>query len=192
MGAGEGSSGGGGAFVLPVSSWRCLRKVEGFRPMRHIAYMGTDGEVVIDPTDAEMRRFISLGRDYWHGGSGSAWVAPCERSGRSQKNSWGASGGWAFHHPILHLIVHKPCGIHLKYAESGDKPDVVSYDSSQPTRRLKHYLGGNAVLFPRRSFVDVDVGEHAIAHFLRTAKQPSSITWRKGWFQNDRFVFDDH
>ncbi len=148
---------------------------------RLFLYTGPDNEPLENPTVADIGGLLRRGKAYWHGESGSAVIA---RSKREPAEA-GLPEGWSKGYPELHLIVHKPGGVHLAYEAREDGPLWVSYDASRSGRRVRHQLGGSEVTFPRESFLAEDVALQAIEEFLRTGKRSDAVQWRKGRFETD-------
>ncbi len=145
--------------------------------MEVLAYEGTDGELTLNPTLEEISAFLGMDKDYWQGGSGSAVIAWVNlRDG----------GGYStlYERPTLHLIVHEPYGIHLRYMVMNYQPytsniELMSLDENAPSDLLvEHFIGGEPAYLPRQSFLSQEGAIRAIADFLQTEKPTPTIRWQ--------------
>ena len=141
-----------------------------------LAYEGPDGELTLRPSFTAVAAFFDLGPDYWHGGSGSAYI------GWIKLRDPGYS--LLTERPILHIVVHEPYGVSLSYQVMSYQAGAANFalmtynDMAADDLLVEHYIGGEPAYFPHRSFVSRDAAERVIARFLETQETPTEGAWR--------------
>ena len=143
--------------------------------MEVLAYEGPDGELTLNPSLERICAFLGEGADYWEGGSGSAYIGWIKQNGTGYSNVW--------ERPALHLIVHKPHGIHLRYQIMNYRPHTSSIKliidgEIRVDAPIEHYLGGEPECLPQSSFVSQEVAVRVITDFLQTGQPSASVAWK--------------
>jgi hypothetical protein len=146
-----------------------------------LGFMGTDGELVVPVTAAEVCAYLDRGEQYWHGESGSARLDECRR----------VEQGWQLAPPTLHMVVRVPLGVHFKYV-GADGRGVAAFVEERPGELIEHQLGGNRVWFPASCFVPMPLARQVIEEFVQSGERSALVSWRRGRFVTDsEFAFSD-